>query len=401
MGKLFWKFFLMFWLAQLVTMLGVGFAIDLKHRSENFDRFPPRFAQSCDPRPPRPQENLHEGPSQARPEGNQGEFGDPRSGPPPFDPNPINPPLRKTRLILPFEPLLAGFLVSLIFAAALAWYFSRPIRALREGFTALASGKLDTRLTEKLGKNNDELGDLGRAFDRMASQLGDLVGAQRRLLHDVSHELRSPLARLQAATGLARQQPDKLDVSMHRIEREALRMNRLIDELLTLSRLESGATMALNEDVDLGELLSGIVEDARFEATEADLTIELKGETSIRVRCQPEFLHRAVENLVRNAIKFSPAKGCVSLTVEKAEPSHFVLHVEDQGPGIPAEELEAVFEPFARSRNAAATGGYGLGLAIARRVVEAHGGSICAKNRPHGGLRVSILQPVSGRSEQA
>ena len=161
-------------------------------------------------------------------------------------------------------PISIGILASLGFSALLAWYLAKPIRHLRGAFDAAAAGKLDTRIGPRMGRRRDEIADLGRDFDRMAHQLQILLGSQRRLLHDVSHELRSPLARLQAAIGLARQQPEKLDASLDRIERESGRLDELVGELLTLSRLEAGMSGAADEEVDLVELVAGIADDARL-----------------------------------------------------------------------------------------------------------------------------------------
>src|SRR5207249_6291638 len=153
----------------------------------------------------------------------------PRPGPRPGPPPPI----------APWEFIVIGIVTSLVFSALLAWYLTRPIRNLRWAFDAAAAGRLETRVSPLMGRRRDEIADLGRDFDRMAQQLQNLVSAQRRLLHDVSHELRSPLARLQAAIGLARQQPAKLDTSLERIEREAMRLDSMVGEVLALARLES------------------------------------------------------------------------------------------------------------------------------------------------------------------
>src|SRR5437762_13264719 len=153
--------------------------------------------------------------------------GGPRPGGPPHEPP-----------IAPWELIVIGIATSLAFSAILAWYLARPIRSLRWAFGEAAAGHLETRVSPRMGSRRDELADLGRDFDRMAQQLQNLVSAQRRLLHDVSHELRSPLARLQAAIGLVRQSPQKLDASLERIEREATRLSELVGEVLTLARLE-------------------------------------------------------------------------------------------------------------------------------------------------------------------
>ncbi len=294
-------------------------------------------------------------------------------------------------------PMLAAIIVSLFFAALLAWYFSRPIRALRSAFEAASAGDLSPRFTDGDRLGGDELNDLGRDFDRMSGQLRALMDGQRRLLHDVSHELRSPLARLQAAIGLAHQQPDRIATSLERIERESVRMDKLVGELLTLSRLEANPDLPKNEPVDMQELVDGIALDARFEAGDDGpaIEVEIEGEPQAIVRGAPDLLWRAVENVVRNAVKHGGAGGRVDIRLVARGP---LVHVEvlDRGPGIRDADLPTVFEPFFRSNPGKNNiDGHGLGLAIAQRVVHAHGGSIVARNREGGGLQVAIALPLA------
>jgi two-component system OmpR family sensor kinase len=289
-------------------------------------------------------------------------------------------------------PLLASVIVSLLFAFLLAWYFSRPIRALRNAFEAAAAGDLAPRFAAS-GAGGDELKDLGRDFDRMSARLRALMDGQRRLLHDVSHELRSPLARLQAAIGLAHQQPDKIASSLERIERESVRMDRLVGELLTLSRLEANPDLPKDELVDMAELVDGVASDARFEAGADGPAIEVDIEDGLQVRGAPDLLWRAVENVVRNAVKHGSAGGIVALVL-RVEGQRVHVDVFDRGPGIAPADLPTVFQPFFRSHPASNNvDGHGLGLAIAERVVHAHGGSIRAVNREGGGLQVAIELP--------
>ena len=294
--------------------------------------------------------------------------------------------------------LLGGLLGSLAFSALLAWSFSRPIRNLRWALAQFEQGRLDTRVLPLMGRRRDEISDLGADFDRMAGQIEALVGAQKRLLHDVSHELRSPLARLQVAVGLARQQPDKLADYLERIERESQRLDRLVGEVLTLARLESGMVQGRREDIDLGDLLADVVEDARFEAEAKGRRIELVNATEGRDRLhgQPELLHRAIENVIRNALHHTPEGSSVEVSLHEGGRG-LLLTVEDHGPGVPEAELATIFEPFRRGAHEQEANGYGLGLAIARRAIEAHGGAIQAGNRPEGGLRVTIDLPGSGK----
>jgi two-component system OmpR family sensor kinase len=300
----------------------------------------------------------------------------------------------------------ATVLASLQFAALLAWYFSRPIRALRSAFEAAAAGDLAPRFGPG-AKGGDELVDLGRDFDRMSARLRALMDGQRRLLHDVSHELRSPLARMQAALGLAHQQPDKIGITLERIERESNRMDKLIGELLTLSRLEASPDVLRREPVDLVELVDGLVADARFEAGQvraadhhgAALRVDFDADDSVNVNVSgdPDLLWSALENVVRNAARHGAPGGVVAVSVRAVDG---VARVEvcDRGPGIAPEDLAAIFQPFFRS-GASRTGvdGHGLGLAIAQRVVQAHDGEIVVANRDGGGLQVTITLPAAGR----
>lgn len=296
----------------------------------------------------------------------------------------------------PLLPLGIGILASLGFSALLAWYLAKPIRHLRGAFEAVAAGKLDTRIGTRMGRRRDEIADLGQDFDRMTEHLQQLVGSQRRLLHDVSHELRSPLARLQAAVGLARQQPEKRDVSLDRIEHEAGRLDQLVGELLTLSRLEAGMSGAADEEVDLLELIASIVEDARFEAAATDRQVLFSGAGEVVATVRAELLYRAFENVIRNALKYAPQGTAVEVHAERrTAPEQLFVTVLDRGPGVADSDLQKVFEPFFRSGAEFMPGGFGLGLAIARRAIEAHGGSIQAANREGGGLRVEIAVPVS------
>jgi signal transduction histidine kinase len=298
-------------------------------------------------------------------------------------------------------PIVAATLASFLFAALLAWYFSRPIRALRSAFEAAAAGDLAPKFADaRMAAGGNELAELGHDFDRMSARLRTLMEGQRRLLHDVSHELRSPLARLQAAIGLAHQQPDKIGASLERIERESVRMDRLVGELLTLSRLEAATALPAQETVDLVEMVDQIAEDARFE-TGARIDVMVQAPTPapmqptgpLAVRGAPDLLWSAVENIVRNAVKHGGAGSPVEVALH---PEDGLVHIEvmDRGPGILEEHLGGIFEPFFRSNPARNNvDGHGLGLAIAKRVVETHGGRITAANRDGGGLRVTMTLP--------
>jgi signal transduction histidine kinase len=308
-------------------------------------------------------------------------------------PGPPGPPGPRFRPLTPFVPLAAAVLASLLFAALLAWYFARPIRALRQAFEAASHGDLAPRFA-KVGRAGDELSDLGRDFDRMTARLRRLMDGQTRLLHDVSHELRSPLARLQAAIGLAHQKPERTLASLRRIERESVRMDKLVGELLTLSRLEAGALAPGAQEIDVAELLYQIVADAQFEASAQGRAVIQEGEAEVTMLGEPDLLGRAIENVVRNAIKHSPA-GATVVVAAQATGLRLSIQVLDRGPGVAEGELATIFQPFFRSSGTEKdVEGHGLGLAIAQQVVRQHGGTIVASNRPGGVLCVYIVLPL-------
>jgi len=320
----------------------------------------------------------------------------PMRGPPPppdWQPRPVH---------FPVMPMLYAMIASLVSAALLAWHFAKPIRSLRMAFESASTGDLEPRVGVAMGRRHDELADLGRDFDRMAARLQSLMDGQRRLLHDVSHEMRSPLARLQAAIGLARQRPERIESSLERIERESVRIDELVGELLTLSRLDAGVVGDMSREINIGEVVAEVVDDARFEADAQDKKVGLQDNCMATVRGNAELLHRAFENVVRNALKYTGKGGHVDVKValEEASP-HVLVTICDQGPGVPEQEMPLIFEPFYRGDSARSkTGGHGLGLAIAKRTVEAHRGSIRAMNLDSRGLCVQIRLPILGAAKR-
>ena len=305
------------------------------------------------------------------------------------------PPRAPSTSELSIADIMGDIVAGLGSAALLAWLLSKPIRSLHSAITDAANGNLNVRIADRMGPGNDELKDLGVEFDRMMSRLRTLIVAQRQLLKDVSHELRSPMARIQAAIGLANQQPDQAQALMERIERESVRIDKLIGELLALSRLQAGVDDQLNEEIELSELLSDIVDDARFEANANGRFLHVECEIDGVVRGNVELLRRAVENVVRNAIKYSHGGGTVEVGTALGSGGRVaVISVRDSGTGVPESDIANIFDPFFRSSTHARKEGSGLGLAIAKRVVESHGGSIVASNVPGGGLRVNIELPL-------
>ena len=293
-------------------------------------------------------------------------------------------------VVQPWMLIAAGALAALAASALLAWYLARPIRNLRWAFRAAAGGHLDTRVRPLMKGRRDEIADLGEDFDLMAQQLQKLVAAQRRLLHDVSHELRSPLARLQAAIGLVRQDPGRLEASLERIEREVARLDALVGEVLTLARLEGGTAAGTPQTVDFADVVANVAADARFEAETAGRRVQLDSVEHVIVRGRAELLHRAVENVVRNAVKHTEPGTAVEITL-LGQTGKAILSVRDHGPGVAPPHLERIFEPFYRVDGK----GFGLGLAIAQAAVLAHGGSISAANPQGGGLRIDIQLPLA------
>ncbi len=307
--------------------------------------------------------------------------------------------LRRPRVIE--LPLLIAALVSGSVCFLLARYLVRPVERLRRATEVYAAGDLSQRVGPSLGRRRDEIVDLAHAFDRMAERLEGLMQSQKQLLTDVSHELRSPLARLQAALGLARQRAGgQAQPELDRIDREAERLNELISHLLSLARLESGVQTIKMENLDLVELLETVVADASLEAQARERKVRLQPQgTPVIIRGNPALLHSALENVVRNAIRYTGEHTTVSLHVQRDEdrPGRVTIVVRDHGPGVPDEMLPRLFEPFVRvgDDRDRSSGGYGIGLAIAERAVRLHGGDISAHNEPDGGLTVSIWLPTS------
>lgn len=296
--------------------------------------------------------------------------------------------------LLPLVPVISGMVAMFVVGLVVAWYLAVPLHQLRAGLHKVAQGRFETRVAASLQGRRDELSDLAQDFDRMAEQLQALTRSRQILLHDISHEMRSPLARMQAAIGLLRQDPAQGGTMIDRIEREAGRMDALVEELLTLHRLEAAPEAWAEDTVDLLDLLHAVAHDADFEARAArrEVRIDAPGEFVSRVRA--ELLHRAFENVIRNAVKYTAAGTAVDVSARPAhEGRELCVTVADRGPGVPADALELMFEPFTRLESSAAVRGAGLGLAITRRALAVHGGSVVARPREGGGLLVEMRLP--------
>lgn len=287
-------------------------------------------------------------------------------------------------------PLLL-VLVSALASFILALTITKPLRLLQQKNLDFAAGDLKAR-AEAPAKRNDEIGELSRGFNLMATKIGDLLQNQQRLLRDVSHELRSPLTRAQLAIALEQRQGG--GAQLPRLQQELERVDQLLGELLTFSRLDAGQVQLQRLEVDLYELIEEIIAVNQLEADQKQLQISLTGSNPCLLQLEPKLLARAIENILRNAIKYSPTAGKIQFELSQSNTATQVS-ISDQGPGIPVESLQQIFEPFYRvsdSRNSQ-TGGTGLGLAIAAQVVRQHGGRINASLPSKGGLCIQMSLP--------
>jgi len=300
-----------------------------------------------------------------------------------------------------FFRLLVVLMVGGLFCFWLTRNITRPVVQLSEAAGRIADGQLDARGDKSIRWRRDEIGRLGLSFDHMAGRIESLVQAQQRLLGDVSHELRSPLARLCVALGLLRDcSPEERIEYLDRIELEAEHLDKLIGQLLTLARIDSGAESSHKETIELSSLLQEVVADGNFEAQARSCAVRVDSLDSCTTTGVAEHLRRAIENVVRNAIRYTQPSTDVEITVRRLEAtavSRAVIQVRDHGPGVPMVHLGKIFLPFYRVPNAngAQTGGAGLGLAITERIVRMHGGSVRATNAQDGGLLVELILPLT------
>jgi two-component system sensor histidine kinase CpxA len=288
---------------------------------------------------------------------------------------------------------LIAISISGLICYALAGYMTSPILRLGAATRALAGGNLQARA--EVTRRADEIGDLVRDFNVMAGRLESLVNSQNRLIRDISHELRSPLARMGVALELARQQTQGAAAqSLDRIEHEAEQLNTMIGNLLTLARLENETSSQFRSTLRLADLVKTVCDDARFEAQAHHSDVKLLRCDNVSVVGDSSLLRSAVENVVRNAVTYTRPGSAVEVSLE-AKDAKAVISVCDSGPGVPPNDLERIFDPFYRTATARerTTGGTGLGLAITRRAVLSHGGTVRASNRADGGLCIEIALP--------
>jgi len=290
--------------------------------------------------------------------------------------------------------LVFAILISALVSFFLARTISRPVSRLRAATQDLAGGRLAARVDPSVVRRSDELGSLARDFDSMAASLQKAANRQAELSRNVSHELRSPLARMRVALELARQKAGALP-ELDRIDEESERLNRLIGQLLSYSRLDSVTEMD-KQRVDIGEVIDEVADDVRFECESAGydgISINTDVPAGIILHAHRDSLTSAIENVLRNAIRHARSDSAVDVSARR-DMSHVLVRIADRGPGVTEDDIAQLFEPFFRTPGTVGDGS-GLGLAIAKRAVEAHGGSITAENRPGGGLLVTLRIPAA------
>lgn len=297
--------------------------------------------------------------------------------------------------------LAVAAMTSALVSWLLAHYLARPLGQLSRASQQLATGDLSARVGAPLNTRNDEFGQLAIDLDDMARRLQILQQANQRLLRDVSHELRSPLARLRVAVEIARNKDQNNVVGeLNRIELESDRLEQLVDEVLSLLRETSDSPDLNLQQFDLTELLADVLDTVNYEIPEDSPVIEMKAPAALPIEADRELLWRVFENLLRNSLVHGGAGNAVTVTAKSLAGGQLEISVQDTGPGIAEEHVQRIFEPFyrvdeARKRNAGNhTGGHGLGLAIAASAVRRHGGQISAHNVAQGGLRVTVVLPA-------
>lgn len=294
--------------------------------------------------------------------------------------------------------IIVGILIGGLVCVWLIWYLTKPVSSLRKATQEWSTGNLAARVGENLGNRQDEIAALGRDLDLMAERLQTLMENQRRLLTDISHELRTPLARLQIALGLARQRAGEIiQAELDRIELETERINEMIGQILSLVRLGTATHADNKEETYIVELLEHIINNAEFENKHTSKAIKMTADANIpKILVNSQLIYSALENVIRNAFRYTADNTHIEVNVTCLTPQELEIIVRDHGPGVPTDKIDKIFEPFsrvadARERN---TGGYGLGLAIAKRAIEVHNGQISASNAAEGGLQVKIILPL-------
>lgn len=289
--------------------------------------------------------------------------------------------------------------VALLVIGSVAWLiasrFGRPIGELQAAVRQLASGHIDARVPTAISGRRDELGALAADFNSMADRLQGLMDSRDQLMQEMSHELRSPLARLQASLALASHRQKLDEAEREQIETEIRRIDRTIGEMLRFSRLDTQVTI-VHRLIRIGKLLRDLVQVAEVEAQARGCRLALVADENLQVVGDLDLLRSGLENILRNAIRYAPPDSCVDLSAHQKD-GNIVVQISDRGPGVPEQYLSKIFEPFFRvkSDDGDETAGSGLGLAIAQRALEVLGGSIIATARDGGGLTFTITMPTA------
>ena len=304
------------------------------------------------------------------------------------------------------EIIILGFifLVGLTLAYILASNITRPIRILGRGMNRLAEGDFETRIAQQMDNRDDELSQLAAQFDKMADKLQQLVAKERHLLHHVSHEMRSPLARMQAIVGLIQSQPQKQEQYLQKLENELVRMDTLVGELLTLSRLETANVKIEKEPLKLIPFMRNLVDDNQAVAEKNRQTVELtleKMPENAEMPANESYLYRAFDNVIRNAMNYSPEGSSIRVEMRQ-DAKNWLVDITDNGPGVAENQLPHIFTAFYRADSSGSKPGTGLGLALAKHIVEQHGGRISAENIAPNGLRMRFVFPKQpGKTNEA
>ena len=300
---------------------------------------------------------------------------------------------------LPFS--ISLLLLVTLLCLGLAYHIASPIHSIQVTARKVAQGDLKARVPSSVSRRHDEVAALAKDFDSMVSRLDSLIQTQKKLLNSVSHELRSPLARINISLALLRNRSSAdSDDLFQRLDRDVERIDLLMGQLLTLSRLESGFSSGEREDVDFSQIVEEVAADADFEAQALGKSVSFQTTGSIILqKADPHALRSACENIIRNAVRFTQPGSDVQvvLEVDRGAPEPLAsLSVRDHGPGVPEDSLQAIFQPFYRiTRDAEATGGNGLGLAIASEAIRLHRGTIRAENLRPTGLQIIIQLPIA------
>jgi two-component system, OmpR family, sensor histidine kinase CpxA len=318
-----------------------------------------------------------------------------------------------TRVYIPFREVMPKFIIGVIISIVVTFgitlVITRPIGHLRKAARQLAAGNLEARAKssgdEANSKSGDELRGLVYDFNVMAERLESLVDSHKLLLRDVSHELRSPLARLSVALEWAREEAQPgIEEQLERMESEVVRLNSLIGQLLSLSHLESAAKLSASQRFCVTDLVEDIIPDMEYEARGRQCSVRFAdpGKIDSEVAGSPELLGRALENVIRNAIAYTAEGTAIEIDISRRSRDGrdmIILQIADHGPGVPETALQSIFRPFYRldSARRRSTGGFGVGLAIAERAIQLHGGTIVARNAAEGGLTVEMYLPAATR----